>query len=711
MTGWIRPWRARVARTAAAAAIGLGSAPATGLAADPPAPVVVPGSTEMAVTADIDGDGAREVARLAGAPNERRIEVWDFEDGAWVATFSTDVAPLTADGSPGGVGWTPVTLARARLEDAERVLALVSGFDPETGMPGCCLAIHELVDRGRGPEMRALAVPDVEAESVVILDIDGDGTDELAATLIRWEENGTAATTDLELLRREGDGWSSTGAWEEDGPWWVMLPAESDGLPGHELFASGETGEVVRLSWVDGALSESRSKLSFDGQQGWVNGGTTGALIVALPTAVGLVEWPAGGEPVLVASYETRDYPTIGMLGSGADRLFVVQDHDGSGTPTDTVHVLDSSLEPLGEVTMSPQATALWDRVERMFRGGWSSSRSIWPYVGPADGEWTGAGRSYLVGGVQIEAGRGGTFEARPTRALVMHPIGAAGPDDAWVALMDGGYWTGLVSYLGYGGLSEDSRLTLAPAAGLLEPVAQGMVTEVTYEGAIELGRADEDVSLLVAPTGGEIAVSVAPETVVISWDGSTATDHGSRDLTVRLEVPAPRRLPRDRLAEFEREVMLIGPEGNVEFLRWEGTFAPEAPDLTSWSRVEPLSLEAIVAGRTAPRSTVTVDGRAVPVNDFGAYRATVDAPPWPRNVTVVARDPFGGEQRTTVEVIGLVDYRGLPWVPIAGAATVIGGGVLFLRTPKHRPLAAGPTPDEGPLDDGHLEDLDDDLI
>ena len=83
-----------------------------------------------------------------------------------------------------------------------------------------------------------------------------------------------------------------------------------------------------------------------------------------------------------------------------------------------------------------------------------------------------------------------------------------------------------------------------------------------------------------------------------------------------------------------------------------------------------------------------------------------MDAPPWPRTVVVVARDPFGGEQRATVEVIGLVDYRGLPWVPIAGAATLVGGAVLFLRTPRHRPLAERPG-----LDDGRLEDLDGDLI
>ena len=360
---------------------------------------------------------------------------------------------------------------------------------------------------------------------------------------------------------------------------------------------------------------------------------------------------------------------------------------------------------------MSPEAQELWTRLERLYRGGWSSSRSIWPYAGPADGEWIGEGTSFLIGGMLITAGAEGTVEARPSRSLVMQPLGVAGPEDGWVALVDGSFSSGLVAYLSYGWFGAESRLTLAPAAALLEPVERQLLTEVSLEGAIETGRADAASTLLVAPTGGEIVVTVAPDTVIISSDGSTATDHGARDRTIRLQVPAPARLPRDRPAEFEREVMLIGPEGNVAFHRWEGIFAPEAPDLTAWTRADPLSLEATVAGRTATGATVTVDGHEVSVNEFGAYRATVDAPPWPRTVVVVARDPFGGEQRTTVEVIGLVDYRGLPWMPIAGVATVLGGAVLFLRTPRHRPLREGSALDDGRLDDGRLEDLDGDLF
>lgn len=695
-----------MARTGVAVALGLGSVPATALASDPSAPFVLPGATLTAVTGDIDGDGAREVVRAATVSGRMVLEAWDLVDGAWTVTFSSPLEPFIGSGTEPSDGMAPVALARARRSGVERVLVFAAGYDAERGMPSCCFTAHELIDEGEGPRARPLATPELEAESVAVLDVDGDGTDELATTYTLWDEQGQVATTSVHLLRRDGDAWTSIGGWEAEGSWWVMFPAEADGVPGRELLASGDTGEVVRLAWTDGALTESRSSLVFDGQQGWINGGTSDALVVGLPAAVALVEWPAGGEPAVIAAYETGDYATVGTIGRGPDALVLVQDGAGSGTPASVIRVLDADLEPVGEVTTAPEALELWELLEEMSRVGWGPSRNIWPYVGPADGDWSGGGRSYVIGGMHLTAGPGGTFEARPFRSLVGQPLGTAGPADGWMALGDGFSAGGSMAYLQSWFPGYEARLTLAPVAALLEPVEQDLLTAVAYDGAIETGRVDGAVTLLASPNGAEIVVTVAPGTVAVSWDGDQVTDHGARNGAVRLAVRAPRRPPRDRPAELERELLLIGPEGNVAFHRWEITFAPEAPELTAWTRSEPLSLEATVAGRTGFGSKVSVDDRAVAVNEFGAYRATVDAPPWPRTVVVVARDPFGGEQRATVEVIGLVDYRGLPWVPIAGAATLVGGAVLFLRTPRHRPLAERPG-----LDDGRLEDLDGDLI
>ncbi len=114
-----------------------------------------------------------------------------------------------------------------------------------------------------------------------------------------------------------------------------------------------------------------------------------------------------------------------------------------------------------------------------------------------------------------------------------------------------------------------------------------------------------------------------------------------------------------------------------------------------------PLAFSATLEGTVGPHATVTVDGRPVSVDADGAFGMTVDAGPWPRSVIVSARDPLGNEVVERVEVVGLYDYRGLPWAAIVGVATVSAGAVLFLRIPRRR------SRDLPELGDGRLEELD----
>ena len=58
--------------------------------------------------------------------------------------------------------------------------------------------------------------------------------------------------------------------------------------------------------------------------------------------------------------------------------------------------------------------------------------------------------------------------------------------------------------------------------------------------------------------------------------------------------------------------------------------------------------------------------------------------------------------RRAVVQVIGFVDYRGLPWLPIIGLLTVVVGVYVFLRVPRRR---AGPTPAWS--GDGTLEEIE----
>jgi len=55
------------------------------------------------------------------------------------------------------------------------------------------------------------------------------------------------------------------------------------------------------------------------------------------------------------------------------------------------------------------------------------------------------------------------------------------------------------------------------------------------------------------------------------------------------------------------------------------------------------------------------------------------------------------------VSVIGVFDYRGLPWVPITAALVAVVGVFLFLRVPRSRPLPRRAD------DDAALEELEPD--
>jgi len=88
-------------------------------------------------------------------------------------------------------------------------------------------------------------------------------------------------------------------------------------------------------------------------------------------------------------------------------------------------------------------------------------------------------------------------------------------------------------------------------------------------------------------------------------------------------------------------------------------------------------------------------------VDEQGRFSTSVDLPPWPTPVTVTARDPIGHEATLIVSGIGIFDYRGLPWLPIALVflAGVAVGLILRVPKPLSVPRSAG--------DDAVLEEID----
>jgi hypothetical protein len=172
----------------------------------------------------------------------------------------------------------------------------------------------------------------------------------------------------------------------------------------------------------------------------------------------------------------------------------------------------------------------------------------------------------------------------------------------------------------------------------------------------------------------------------------------------VTLTIDPPGRDDRNR--EFELSVFVIGPTGLTSGASWQAEALRVAPEVTASAEVDVLALQATISGRVTSGVTLTVDGASVVPSPSGAFRVEVDAPIWPRDVVVVARDPIGNEAVEHLEIVGFVDYRGLPWIPIVGVATILAGILLFVRTPSLRPESR-PLPDG----DGRLEEIDGDLV
>jgi hypothetical protein len=170
-----------------------------------------------------------------------------------------------------------------------------------------------------------------------------------------------------------------------------------------------------------------------------------------------------------------------------------------------------------------------------------------------------------------------------------------------------------------------------------------------------------------------------------------------------RLLVSMPPPATTTPNPRYRASLTVVTPAGHGYLASWEARSLTDPPPLTARAETPIGSLAVEIRGITAPYAAVTVDGRATSVDASGAFSTSVELPPWPTEVEVVAVDPLGNEAAVAVSGIGLVDYRGLPWIPIA--LLLLGGAalVLYLRVP--RPAAVPRRAD----DDAALEELDPD--
>lgn len=221
----------------------------------------------------------------------------------------------------------------------------------------------------------------------------------------------------------------------------------------------------------------------------------------------------------------------------------------------------------------------------------------------------------------------------------------------------------------------------------------------------IEVDSDDGETEVLAAADGMAVEISAAAGSLVISaQDNRLQVDEITPSSpAISVDVTPPRARDDDENLPFERWIAVISPEGRSATIHLRGTFLREDPSVRAAASTPAFSLRSAIRGRASEFATVLVDGAPVATDIDGRFGTEVDAPIWPRDVVVTARDPFGRESTARIQVVGFLDYRGLPWAAIVGGAILVAGAFLFLRTPARRepaPMAWG---------DGTLEEFDGD--
>lgn len=687
---------------------------AAGTATVPPEPgaLVLPGpATLHAAVGDLDGDGSRELLRLVGGPETNgriEAEAWRIGPDGWtragdsiVVRRGTSVEEAFTERATARTGSTPVAVGEpARIlawRDGTRERLLIAALgDQPFGIP-CCLSLWEPVLNDGALALVARNEPNGPGETLHAIDLDGDGADELLMTQSEPAQRtpGFVAPLQAEALAWDGTIFRTVDreTFEQGGASPIWLIGDTDGRPGDEagFLQPGQGPSVIYRLRLDGGrlvLDTARVPplislvgVPHDGGQG---------IAYAAGGASFLATW-ADGSLDVVADVATSGLLLPAIGGGGELRLPIVSFDPLSLTLLDAEMRVDSSVEP----------SAASARAAALGVGG--------PWIGalPGGGNPDGAVKIVFAGSLVDE--RGHTAMASMFGA---QPVGFLGD----------GEWIGVLHSLGApydldrnGGLlrpdplPREPWLAIVPATTALAPeVADGRLIPSLDGVAVATDRGGDAVEVLTTPDGFAAMISAPPGSRVVPitafpplagiTSGSVVPDGGF----FALPVGSP---TADAVSSrFTSRAVVLTPAGHAYTAQWDVQVLTGPPELAASAETAPLSFDVALDGRTAAGVTLLVDGAPTAVGADGSFEAHVAAPPWPRTVRLEAIDPVGNRAVQLVSVVGLFDYRTLPWLPIIALLTLAAGIALFLRAPRRAGDEAG---GYDRVDAGALEEID----
>ena len=661
--------------------------------AEPGAIVLAEATVYQAVTVDLDGDGAREVALLTRDEANGRFLIGAWTEGA--RGWSPLVEPLAVASRSELEG--PVRLLVRRIDGADRLTLLRQA----AGDTPCCLSLHDVRLRDGALRLSPVAPDATSVDAIWVIDLDGDATDELVTSRSLPPLGDTSYPVDAFLHRWTGTTFAVTPTrlpvGSGDTP---LVLGDTDGRPGDELGIIATLGrpELHRISLRDGDTLgvEDAGLVARDATAVPIDEGRGIAILTSAGT-LAVAAWPFGQE--LAEPVGSRLFDEGQLLGTvtiaGTPRLVARQ----PGT-ADRLHVLGlPTLTPplFGAVTRTPAAAAF-------------VSGPVQPYVGELPGG-DGSGAAIVYAGRLLSSLRDeDSLVPVPQRGMAalpgVQPIGLVGRESASIALVHAAGSPALPGARG-GRLDPPiahpaALVTIAPLALTLEPEGDDGVLDPAIDGAVRL---DEGRSLAVGAAGfsARVFAPAGSRVHVAGTDPSVAVAVLSVPPSGELVVPLPPPSATPPEPRYRAGLAVTTPAGHGYIATWDVRVLTQPPDLVAAVRTELGSGTVEVTGRSVPFAAVTVDGRAVALDAAGRFRASVEAPPWPTEIVVQAVDPLGNEARATLSAIGWGDYRQLPWIPIAGLLLAAVAVVYYLRVPRAPPALRRAD------DDATLEELEPD--
>jgi hypothetical protein len=666
---------------------------------------LLPGSSGPSVVADLDRDGSRELVRIAsaGAPADGvidlAVEVWRYTQGGWALAAATPLERSTPAG-PRAVRPSDALGLLTWVDGGSDRAMVIAGAQPTSQDPSvvsvCCVELREILLRGNAIDLVAIEGFQGTADWIAAADMDADGTDELVVS----SAPGPGGLPEVTILTLVGRRASEAGSLEVgSGPYsaYPALVGDSDGVPGEDvLFGPFDHGEIVRM-----ALTSTGEMLVEHGR----GPRTTfdlfaevhdGEIYTQSDTAVTTWRWPRGEQPRLSPRPLDAQASMVGLLTAGEHAAVLTADFAGDGWTAATRVTRPDGTAPVVDVVPSRAAASLMEVLESITPTT-DMRRPPYPYHGSLP-RLPDGGAAYLAFGKLIVLEPTGEVRVRDSGALAgAYPVGFVGPDDAWLALSAGFPGEARFAPL-FGGSFSAGPLAIARFDSVVapEPESPAVITFADAPAA-EWNGADHT---FVDESGLGVSVNAPPNATVLAAVSSLVVVHELLpDGRTSFFLDPPRASHRDR--RYDGAVIVVTPTGHAYVETRGFVVIRNPPRVEASAETRAGELAATVSGEASHRATVVVDGTEVPTDATGAFEVDVAATPWPRDIRVVARDPLGNEDVAVLTVIGLFDYRTLPWVPITAVGTGLLGVALFLRAPR------GSRPAErSDDDDGELEEL-----